>query len=978
MGPRESTTAFKQLSQRTVPTIVWNGSGAFDRRPTLHAASRTGYARLAAMGGYTLSFEVLGALTVRRDGELVDIGGVRNRTLLAVLLSEPGAVFSVDRLIDAVWGVTDVERQPALWTAISRLRSALDPDRPRRSDGIVLLTEPTGYRLNVALETIDAVRFERLTAAGTSELESNPHVAAAVLRDALDLWRGPPFCEFDHAAFAAPHIARLNELRHVALSSRLAADLGCGRAADLIPELDALLLEHPDREEYVSSLMLALHRAGRSADALRTSAAHRRHLRDRSGLDPSTALLDLEARILSDDLSLQVRPARRSTARRTDNLRAEPNELVERPEIAEISDTLEPSRVITLLGPGGIGKSRSARAIARRVRDSGEWADGVWYIDLTTLDESADGPDVATAAATVIGAGHHAAAPSVAEVGTYLDGRSVLLVLDNCEHVLAGVADFIPELFEYCSTTAVLATSRVRLGLPCERPVEISTLSPAAAAALFEARTAELSTGPFPRDDVARLCDSLDNYPLAIELAAARTRAHSAKEIVERLERHPPLAQELVAGSHGGTRRRHASLDAALDWSISQLDESARTTLHRAAVFSDGFDLAAAESVVANDPSERGLLLDDLGVLVEHHLLVRDRSSERFAFLEPIRRTIRARVPVQDSTRQRHGGHYLRELGRIGSGLTGRDEAQWWDLLRTDRAHLRDAVRWAADRDDVDALEAAMQWMPLVVANGGDIGPSSWAEDALTRVGADAHDAPFTTLTAASGHLTSLRFDAGDEAIGQLREAPDPRVRAITAYLASLRFPAEMIRTATEMAEHAECADEPALIVLAAAQARRADAFELADEHGNPTLRAFARFCSYVSMTPEQRRLGAPIADECYVAAIESNNALVISQGSALRGNAICRTGEGLDRGAPLILDALEIVLRQRAAYMGWTLMESMAGMLAVMRREPFTSAVLWAAVDATGYVPSSDWEDNPEPYLAHVFRWIDRAEAER
>ncbi|MGA7758404.1 MAG: BTAD domain-containing putative transcriptional regulator [Ilumatobacteraceae bacterium] len=911
----------------------------------------------------TLEFRVLGQLEARRDGQPIDLGGPRGRTLLAALLAEPGIVYPIDRLIDAVWGTTDTDRQRALWTTISRLRSALEPDRPKRSDGTVLLTRPTGYLLNVSPERIDAFRFESLVEAGRSGLATNPEVAAAVLRDALDLWGGPPFAEFDHAAFAAPHVARLDELKLVATASRIDADLRCGRASELVPELEALVHEHPLREEFVAPLMVALYRSGRNADALRAFGAHRRNLIEQAGLDPSPVLVDLEAQILVDDPRLRpVRPALDATVRRTDNLRPEPNELVERPDIGNVGSKLQPNRVVTVLGPGGIGKSRCARAVARQARDGGIWNDGVWYVDLTTLPD-ADGSGIAAAVATVIGAGHQATVPSAADIGTYLEGRDVLVVLDNCEHVRAAVVAFLNAMFDNCSTAAVLATSRVRLGLAGERLIELPTLSGSEAVALFTARTAELGTGPFPAEDVEQLCVSLDNYPLALELAAARTRTHTPSEIVTRLDRHPSLAQHQVTTgtAPGQPAARHDSLDAALAWSLDQLDSSALATLQRSTVFADGFDLAAAEAVLPDGDGESVRLLDDLGVLVEHHLVARDQSSARFALLEPIRQTVLARAPTVERTRRRHAEHFLHAAADIGDGILGRDEARSWDQLRAERTHLREAVRWASEHGDVDAIEAAMQRMPLVVVNGGEFGPSAWADDALMTLEATTDEAPYMALTAASGHLSQLQLDDCDRTLEALVDAPDPRVQAISAYLASVRHPSEMIRFAGEMAAHAERADDDPLRVLAAGQGRRDDAFALADDYGNPTLRSLARFFSYVSMSPEERRHGAPVADECYVTAIASNNALVMSQGSALRGNAICRTGKGLARGAPLILDALEMVLRQRSQQMCWTLIESMAGMLAVMRREPTTSALLWAAVDATRYTPASRITRYPE-----------------
>ena len=382
----------------------------------------------------------------------------------------------------------------------------------------------------------------------------------------------------------------------------------------------------------------------------------------------------------------------------------------------------------------------------------------------------------------MIGAGHQATTPSAGDVGVYLDGRSVLLVLDNCEHVRTAVAAFIIEVFDHCSTAALLATSRWRLGLASERPIELPTLSTSQAIALFTARTTELGTGPFPTDDVQALCVSLDNYPLAVELAAARTRSHSPNEIVERLARHPFLAQQHVATltASDQTLGRHASLDAALDWSLAQLDSSALITLHRSAVFADDFDLAAAESVLP-DGGESDRLLDDLGTLVEHHLVARDRSSARFTLLEPIRQALLARNPDIERTRRRHAEHYLREAVDIAEGILGRDEAPNWDRLRAERTHLREAVGWAAERGDIDALEAAMGRMSLVVVNGGEFGPSVWADAAMAVLDARPEDAPYTALTAAAGYLSRLRLDDCDRILERLADAPDPRVQASRA-----------------------------------------------------------------------------------------------------------------------------------------------------------------------------------------------------
>ncbi|NNF54213.1 MAG: protein kinase [Acidimicrobiales bacterium] len=256
-----------------------------------------------------MEFRVLGPLEARRDGQVIELGAYRRRSLLALFLTAPNTVLSTDRIIDALWGESEANRQKALWVHISGLRSALEPDRKKRTDGTILLTRPPGYVLRIPPDSIDAERFQRQVEAGRATLEADPAATARLLRDALALWRGSPFADFEYEQFAQPEIARLEALRLDAIGARIDADLRCGRTRELVHELESLVRLHPLREELTGQLMVALYRSGRQADALRAYQLLRSRLTEELGLDPSEPLRRLETQILTGDPALDLAPS---------------------------------------------------------------------------------------------------------------------------------------------------------------------------------------------------------------------------------------------------------------------------------------------------------------------------------------------------------------------------------------------------------------------------------------------------------------------------------------------------------------------------------------------------------------------------------------------------------------------------------------------------------------------------------------------
>ncbi len=269
--------------------------------------------RVSTEGSEHLQYRLLGSLDVRRDGEALDLGVYKQRAFLALLLINANKVVSTDRIIDELWGDTaGRDRQSALWTVVSRLRSVLEPEREKRTDGTILLTKPPGYLLSVDAADVDAGRFESLALEGRSLLATDPGAASLVLSEALSLRRGHALEEFTYQAFATSEIERLEELRLAAVEDRIDADLRAGRSRELIGEVESLVRQHPFRQRLVGQLMLALHLSGRQRDALRAFGAMRTRLGQEFGLDPSAELSQLEERIVLDDPSLRESQAART------------------------------------------------------------------------------------------------------------------------------------------------------------------------------------------------------------------------------------------------------------------------------------------------------------------------------------------------------------------------------------------------------------------------------------------------------------------------------------------------------------------------------------------------------------------------------------------------------------------------------------------------------------------------------------------
>jgi DNA-binding SARP family transcriptional activator len=337
-----------------------------------------------------MEFEVLGPLQVLQEGQTVRITGPKERALLAALLLRPGEVVSADRLIDLLWGDDAPANAPnALQAVVTRLRKALGPHGKD-----LLVTRTPGYALAVSHDQVDAFRFQGLLDRAARLLHRDPATASVLLEQALGLWRGPALQDLTDHPLAQQEIARLEELRLAALEARIEAELALGRHTEVVAQLTTLVAEHPLRERFRGQLMLALYRAGRQADALDVYQQTRSLLSEELGLDPEPALQALHERILRQDPSLPA-PIRTSGGR-AHNLPARISSFIGRAaELEDLRQLLDRSRLVTVIGPGGSGKTSVAVEVARTTFASREGKDavvGVYFVDLAPVADPARSP----------------------------------------------------------------------------------------------------------------------------------------------------------------------------------------------------------------------------------------------------------------------------------------------------------------------------------------------------------------------------------------------------------------------------------------------------------------------------------------------------------------------------------------------------------------------------------------------------------
>jgi len=683
-----------------------------------------------------MEFRVLGPLEVASGGNTLPCGGPKQRALLAFLLLHANEAVGRDRLMEALWGDDPPSRAAnALQVHVHGLRKLLGRER--------LETRGSAYVLRVEPGELDAERFDGLLQ--QARAAEDPAARIELIGAALGLWRGAPLSDLADAPFAQLESQRLEEARLAALELRIEAELALGLDDGLVAELEGLAAAHPYRERLRAQLMVALYRAGRQADALDAFQQARRVLVDELGIDPSRELQDLERAILRQDPSLTAGAA---PPRPAPELPAAPTPLVgRRLELAAASALFRGPdvRLLTLTGPGGIGKTRLALALAAELSDG--FPGGVWFVDLAPVFE----PElVAATVAHTLGV-DESSRPVAETIAEQLGDRSALLVLDNFEHVL-DAAGLVSELLRRAPRLRALVTSRSVLSLageheypvpPLPLPELVGTPEPASlgeneAVELFvtRARAARpdfrLTHGN--ADAVARICIELDGLPLALELAAARVKLLAPDAILARLAGR----LDLLTTSGRDVPARQQTLRAAIDWSYRLLEPDEQLLFSRLAVFAGGFTVAAAEAVCDAD-------LDSLTSLVDKSLVGDDGAGAepRFRLLETIREYARERLEASgdaDELRRRHADHFL-GLAEQGEQAFagGQDQEAWLERLEREHDNVRAALEWLGRTGEVDReLRLGTALLLFWKVRGHLTEGRRRLEDALARaVGAD-------------------------------------------------------------------------------------------------------------------------------------------------------------------------------------------------------------------------------------------------
>ncbi|HVV08853.1 BTAD domain-containing putative transcriptional regulator [Amycolatopsis sp.] len=615
-------------------------------------------------------FGLLGETEVRAaDGSPVAVGGPRPRALLALLLLDAGHVVSTDRLIDGLYGEQPPkEAANALQAQVSRLR--------RKLGGELIELTPAGYRLTVDPDSVDVHRFTRL-ARETDD--------AAVLGEALALWRGPALADIE-APFAEPQAARLEELRLTAIEDHADAVLAGGGAESLVPELQELAKAHPLRERVHSLLMRALNSSGRQAEALAAFEGIRRNLADELGADPSPELAEAHLAVL------RAEPVRGA------GVPAQLTSFVGRDdELDRVGELLRTSRLVTLTGPGGAGKTRLA------IESAGRAGSEVCFVDLAAVRDGSELPQAVLGAlglrdTSLFGAPGQA--DPVRRIVSALTDRRILLVFDNCEQVIADAAQLVHRLLSACAGVQVLATSREPLTITGEALCPLPPLSAVPAVRLFTERAAAVAPHiDLDEETVRRICAALDGLPLAIELAAARLRTIPLAQLETRLE---DRFRVLSRGSRTAAPR-HQTLRAVVEWSWGLLSAEEQELARRLAVFTGGATVASAAAVsgLSEEDTE-----DVLTELVDKSLL--ETSGGRFRMLETIRVYSAERLDEAGERERFARAHaeYFLELGRVADGHLRRSEQlEWLARLSAEHANLHAALRWSVTAEPRLALQ---------------------------------------------------------------------------------------------------------------------------------------------------------------------------------------------------------------------------------------------------------------------------------
>jgi predicted ATPase/DNA-binding SARP family transcriptional activator len=900
---------------------------------------------------------ILGTLEVEVGGDRVDLSAMQLRRMLSILVLSAGRPVAGDTLEEWLWPSEGFDekrpKDPPATVRIyaSRLRRLI-PDRLGRSD------EGAGYRLEIERSDVDANRFEDALALAAPLVEGDPERAAVTLTDALMLWRGPAIVEFRDESWAVGTAVRLEELRLVALERLADARLALGDEAALCGELEHLVEQHPLRERLWSQLMLALYRSGRQADALRAFQRLRNHLAEELGIAPSPELAEREAAVLRQDPSLD-RPARRAAVRVPTEMVTAPLEVVppvalarpagqiERPrrvepaeqepgprglpaqitrfigrerETAETRALLSGFRLVTLTGPGGVGKTRLAVETAAAMRD--HFPGGVVFVELA---RHSDPGELESAVAEAVGIQTRPGMRLTDALVVALRGFELLLVLDNCEHLVDACAELCGILLASCPSLRVLATSReplnvygetiyrvLPLGLPDAGLEDPDAVESQEAVQLLVDR-ARTQRGTFEVSEanaatVAELCRKLDGIPLALELAAARLRVLSVKDVLERLEGRFAL---LVGGRDRMPRQQ--TLGALIDWSYDLLNRDEQSLLLRLSIFAGTFDVATAENLVATTAGDTSTVLDHLVALVDKSLVVADLSddSERYRLLETIRQYALDKLAESEGEsavkklRDAHAQVFLEIAERAHPRLEGDDQFAWFAALDRDFDNLRSALAYLSVTEEreqvmrfVIALRRYLEWRghhsEIAAATDGlaergalaDLGDPGVLEIRLIRATIFGRTDPERAIASLVEVLEAARLIGDKARIAEILNRLAWLHWSAGRWDTSRRLHAEAVETARESAAYLPLA--LALNGGGASREERLEALELSRKAGD-SLGAYMALCNLgaIAMDEGDGALARAYFEEALpimerLESVDTDAALLVNLGTAL------------------------------------------------------------------------------------------------
>ena len=735
-----------------------------------------------------LTVGVLGPLEVRRDGRELSVPSGRTTEVLVRLALDAGQLVSADRLIDDLWG------EAAAGTGRNTLQSKVSQLRRALGEPALLRGGRGGYTLELDPAGVDALQVASLAATATAARRSGDAAAALeAATEALGLFRGEILVGAGDGDWLHPHRARLEEVRLGLLEDQAAARVGLGAGAEVIAELEWLVGRHPLREGLWASYITALYRAGRQADALAACQRVRRVLVDELGIEPGKALGELELEILRHSAALDpAEPAARTAAPAltVGNLPTLSTPLVGRgDDLAAVGRLLGGSRLVTLTGPAGVGKTRTALEAVRSLHPAG----GVWLIRLEAAGAASSIPRMVTEALGLTGGEQ-----------TLLDrlaGAETVLVLDNCEHVLDGVAELATRLLDHAPALRVVATSQAPLGLDGEAVYLLDPLPLADSVALFADRAVRMRR-QFALDGdttatVEAVCRALDGLPLAIELAAARVRSLSVQEIERRLDDRFTLLQDPT--SRRPDRRR--ALAAAIAWSYDLLFPDDQRGLWALASFTGGAPLAAAEQVLTALGVPRASAVDVIGRLADRSMLSVETAEDgttRYRLLDSIRVFAAGRLDhagLAGDAAAAHAAWFAEAAGRCAATVRGRAQPECLALVRAERANIDAALAWAAAHDPQVGLRLAngFGWTWVVLGDG--VAGAARVRDALDAARDHATVGDQATalllagwLEASAGNVDQAQADL-DGALAAAERLGDERLRADAhRHLAFLRI----------------------------------------------------------------------------------------------------------------------------------------------------------------------------------------------